>query len=172
MIIVSLERPHASNICSIFPPCIKSKALEKSRNCSVASRFCAPTFSMIELVIRICEVVDRFLQKPFRFFQRIFSISAWILLRTRTLFVFTNPSARAGYNTRSIFKQSLTGLNSEFSFSLSSCIIKAKEPSLPYYLPIGGGRIIEFIPFPSAMWNAISLVQDLNSCCRVLFLQR
>ena len=30
---------------------------------------------------------------------------------------FTNPSARAGYDTRSIFKWSLTGLNSEFSFS-------------------------------------------------------
>ena len=28
-----------------------------------------------------------------------------------------NPSARAGYETRSIFKRSLTGLNSEFSFS-------------------------------------------------------
>ena len=33
------------------------------------------------------------------------------------LILFTNPSARAGYDTRSIFKQSLTGLNSEFSFS-------------------------------------------------------
>ena len=31
--------------------------------------------------------------------------------------IFTNPSTRAGYDTRSIFKQSLTGLNSEFSFS-------------------------------------------------------
>ena len=31
--------------------------------------------------------------------------------------LFTNPSARAGYDTRSIFKWSLTGLNSEFSFS-------------------------------------------------------
>ena len=37
-------------------------------------------------------------------------------LNTR-LILFTNPSARAGYDTRSIFKQSLTGLNSEFSFS-------------------------------------------------------
>ena len=27
--------------------------------------------------------------------------------------IFTNPSARAGYDTRSIFKRSLTGLNSE-----------------------------------------------------------
>ena len=33
-----------------------------------------------------------------------------------TIILFTNPSARAGYDTRSIFKRSLTGLNSEFSF--------------------------------------------------------
>ena len=38
--------------------------------------------------------------------------SAYIIM-----ILFTNPSARAGYNTRSIFKRSLTGLNSEFSFS-------------------------------------------------------
>ena len=31
--------------------------------------------------------------------------------------IFTNPSARAGYDTRSIFKRSLTCLNSEYSFS-------------------------------------------------------
>ena len=31
--------------------------------------------------------------------------------------LFTNPSTRAGYDTRSIFKRTLTGLNSEFSFS-------------------------------------------------------
>ena len=33
------------------------------------------------------------------------------------IIIFTNPSARAGYDTRSIFKWSLTGLNSEFPFS-------------------------------------------------------
>ena len=31
--------------------------------------------------------------------------------------IFTNSSARTGYDARSIFKRSLTGLNSEFSFS-------------------------------------------------------
>ena len=31
--------------------------------------------------------------------------------------IFTNPSAQTGYDTKSIFKRSLTGLNSEFSFS-------------------------------------------------------
>ena len=30
------------------------------------------------------------------------------------IYIYTNPFARAGYDTRSIFKQSLTGLNSEF----------------------------------------------------------
>ena len=65
--------------------------------------------------------------------------------------IFTNPSARAGYDTRSIFKRSLTGLNSEFSFSSTSCLTKAEEPSLPYYLPIAGGRIIGFIPFPRVL---------------------
>ena len=60
---------------------------------------------------------------------------------------FPNPSTRAGYDTRSIFKRSLAGFNSEFSFSWTSCLTKAEEPSLPYYLPIAGGRIIGFIPF-------------------------
>ena len=31
--------------------------------------------------------------------------------------IFTNLSARAGWDTRSIFKRSLKGLNSEFAFS-------------------------------------------------------
>ena len=65
-----------------------------------------------------------------------------------TRYYLPNPSARAGYDTRSIFKRSLTGFNSEFSFSLTSCLTKAEEPSLSYYLPIAGGRIIGFIPFP------------------------
>ena len=34
----------------------------------------------------------------------------------KSIIIFTNPSARAGYDTRSIFKRSLTGLNSEYSF--------------------------------------------------------
>ena len=70
---------------------------------------------------------------------------------SRSLSIFTNPSARAGYDTRSIFKRSLTGLNSEFSFSQTSCLTKAEEPSLSYYLPIAGWRIIGFIPFPRVL---------------------
>ena len=47
--------------------------------------------------------------------------SSWTVLeefrRIWGLILFTNPSARAGYDTRSIFKRILTGLNTEFSFS-------------------------------------------------------
>ena len=88
--------------------------------------------------------------------------------------LFTNPFARAGYDTTSIFKRSLTGLNSEFSFSLTSCLTMAEEPTLSYYLPIAGGRI-GFIPFPRVLVlceNAIILVQELKSCHRVHFQRR
>ena len=67
------------------------------------------------------------------------------------IIMFTNPSARAGYDTRSIFKRSLTGLNSEYSFSQTSCLTKAEEPSLSYYLLIAGGRMIGFILFPRVL---------------------
>ena len=62
-----------------------------------------------------------------------------------------NPPVRAWYDTRSIFKRSLTGLNSEFSFSQTSCLPETEEPSLFYYLPTAGGRIIGFIPFPRVL---------------------
>ena len=70
---------------------------------------------------------------------------------SKYLYIFTNPSAQAGYDTKSIFKQSLTGLNSEFSFSYIGCHTKAEEHSLTYYLPIAEGRIIGFIPFPRVL---------------------
>ena len=41
--------------------------------------------------------------------------------------IFTNPSARAGYDTKLIFKWSLTGLNSQFSF-YTSWLTEAEEP--------------------------------------------
>ena len=67
------------------------------------------------------------------------------------LSIFTNPSTRAGYDTRLIFKGSLTGLNSEFSFSETSCLNKAEETGRPYYLPMAGMGIIGFISFPRVL---------------------
>ena len=49
------------------------------------------------------------------------------------------------------FKRSLTSLKSEFSSSQTSCLTKAEKPSLPYYLPIAGGRIIGFIRLPRVL---------------------
>ena len=58
-----------------------------------------------------------------------------------------NPSARAGYDTRSIFKR----VSFEFTSFPSPRLValtKAEELSLSSYLPIAGGRIIGVIPFP------------------------
>ena len=53
----------------------------------------------------------------------------------------SNPSATNRiWHTVNSFKQSKSGLNLEFSFSLTGYLTKAKESSLSYYLPISEGR--------------------------------
>ena len=66
------------------------------------------------------------------------------------LYIFTNL-ALAGCDTRSIFKRSLIGLNSEFSFSYTGCPTKVKEPNMSYYIAITEGRIVGFIAFPRTL---------------------
>ena len=63
----------------------------------------------------------------------------------------TPPLGQDMTQNQFFFKWSLTGLNSEFSFSWTSCLTKAEEHSLSYYLHIDGGRIIGFIPFPRVL---------------------
>ena len=53
----------ARSICSIFPLCMESNALEKSTNDSVISRILTRT-PKIQRIVKICDVVDRFLRKP------------------------------------------------------------------------------------------------------------
>ena len=72
--------------------------------------------------------------------------------RTHThthIHIYTNLSSQAECDIRSIFKRSLTSLNSDFSFSKTGCHTNVKELSLLYYLPIAEGRITECIPFPN-----------------------
>ena len=57
-------------------------------NNRVTSRSFARISSMIRRIIRLSKFVDRFLQKPFGFFPRIFSISGLIRLRSRALETF------------------------------------------------------------------------------------
>ena len=39
----------------------------------------------------------------------------------------------------------------QFSFTETGRYTKVTEPNLPYYLPIDGGRIVEFILFPTVL---------------------
>ena len=79
-------------------------------------------------------------------------------------------SGRIWRKVNRTFKRSLT----EFPFSETSCLTKAEELSLSYYLPIWreNNWIHTFPKAIRAMWNAISLVQDLNSSRRIHFLRR
>ena len=83
------------------------------------------------------------------------------------LYVFTNPSAQAGCDTRSIFKQRLTGLTSGFSFSKTSCYTKFKEPSL-HYFSIAGKRIVGYITFS----NVLALCEMQTASFRVYMCER
>ena len=64
--------------------------------------------------------------------------------------IFPTPPLGQDMTLGQLFKQSLTGLNLEFSF-YTSCLTKTEEPSLPYYFPIAGGIITGFIPFPRVL---------------------
>ena len=75
-----------------------------------------------------------------------------------------NPSTCAGCDTKSIFKQSLTGLNLNFLSSRLVAIPRLKEsvcPTICPYLRRRNGRIPTFFKSISSMWNANYLVQDL-----------
>ena len=74
-----------------------------------------------------------------------------LIIKLRTYPIYQPPPLGQDMTQGQFFKRSLTVLNSEFSFSQTSCLTNAEEPSLFYYLPIGGGRIIGFIPFPRVL---------------------
>ena len=57
---------------------------------------------------------DVILRKPALFWCMVHVLVSVII----PVFLFTNPSSRTGYDTRSIVKQSLTGVISEFFFLL------------------------------------------------------
>ena len=55
--------------------------------------------------------------------------------------------------TSSVFKQTLTRMNSVFVLFCfqAGCLTKVKEPSLSYYLPSDAGGILGFILFPRVL---------------------
>ncbi len=58
------------------------------------------------------------------------------LIKTfKIIILFTNPSARAGYDTSSIFKRSLTGLNQSFPSPRLVASSRQKNPVCPTIYP-------------------------------------
>ena len=68
------------------------------------------------------------------------------------------PLQGTGCDTRLVFMRSITSFNSEFSFSVTGYLIKVKEPSLSYYLPVTGEGIDGFMFFTRALaWSEMQL---------------
>ena len=110
-------------------------------------------------------------------FVHIINIAHWSLSINNSIWCILLPSlsTQAGCETRLISKRSLTSLNSEFFFSYTSCHTKVKEPSLPYYFTDSWKKKNWIHTFPkdtSAIWNANSLMQDLNLGHCIYFLRR
>ena len=73
---------------------------------------------------------------------------------TVLFFYFTNPMERIWKNVN--FYVVSAGLNSEFSFSRTSCFTKVKWP---FYLPIAGDRRDGSMPFPRLLaWREMQTV--------------
>ena len=63
-------------------------------------------------------IINKYIFNPWKIlFCNLRFLEVYNNIHQNCLILFTNPSARAGYDTRSIFKRSFTGFNSEFSFS-------------------------------------------------------
>ena len=123
---------HTRLNCFKYYKWLKSSILPTGRTLISTSTLgqCAPGSNGNEGVLHILQSSRTNHQLQFRIKYRIL-IGDWILPLCRDIVIvfytptdwskiislFTNPTARAGYDTRSIFKLSLTGLNSEFSFS-------------------------------------------------------
>ena len=106
----------------------------------------------------------------------LFSKNA-ILIYISNIIIYIYPSTPTECDSQSIFKRSLTGLNSEFSFSYTSCHTKVKDHSLSNDLPIARERRVGYIYFLNVlalceMWNVNCLIQDLNSVCLIHFKRR
>ena len=95
----------------------------KALLCFLICRYCGNKY---EALILACLISERLISE--QYFDNVRHNSKarpghesdelhWAIRYSVCMILFTNPSARSGYDTRSIFKRSLTGLNSEFSFS-------------------------------------------------------
>ena len=103
------ELGEARRICALRAPCVSWVKSWRCKSSQHRKIMCLSPHVELPLNSKC------FVPEPISCFRIMFIYMFMNILWT--LCIFTNPSARAGYDTRSIFKRSLTGLNSEFSFS-------------------------------------------------------
>ena len=84
-----------------------------------------------------------------------------------------NPSARVGYDTWSIFKLKFNRFSIQsFPSPRLVALLRLKKPSLSYYLPIAGGRIIGFIPFPRVLVLLMMFLNEPVKCSKLFYFKQ
>ena len=133
------------SICSIISLCMESKALEKSTNNIVVSRFFAHTLSRMRRIVKICDVVDRFLVS-------IFSILASMRLRSRALYILAAirkvyTSVVLGYSEVTLLRER----EDAALFPSAYCVF------VIYSITESEQYVVEFPGFPYFWWYFIKL---------------
>ena len=82
------------------------------------------------------------LRQKVKMHEQEFHWRLWPISCSPYISIFTNPSARAGYDPRSIFFKAEFNRFEIRVFLLLDSLPHQGSHSLPYYLPIAGGRII------------------------------
>ena len=101
--------------------------------------------------------VFHFLKNLLLNFNTHYNIRPW--LRIEQSIDLPIPPSQTECYIRSFFKRTKAGLNSEFSFFYSRFLTKAKDASLPYYLPIAGEEKRWIHDFPKSIstnWSTAS----------------
>ena len=110
----------------------------KDLNLCLCNKYKEKSWSLHQWNFSLPDCIYIYIQVPFLLFQQVMQDSEFIedpdIIWLSVYIYYTSPPWTR-YNTRSIFKQSTAGLNSEFSFFKTGCLM-TKQPHLFCYLPI------------------------------------
>ena len=108
---------------------------------------------------QLSEVSDNLLKIIITCWKPFNCVNKWLILdKIISIIKFTQPLRSGRIWHRVNF---LSGVQQVWIQSFPRLLGKAEEHSLPYYLPIAGGRIIGFIPFPRVL--VLCEIQSVSS---------
>ena len=107
-----------TNHSTLGQPYTESNIFVKFTRQDVVDSFCLPRQDVFLEMGSLDSEMNLKLLRPYKISTEVSPSKLSLVSMKHPFYPYSpNPSARAGYDTRSIFKRRLTGFNSEFSFS-------------------------------------------------------